>query len=109
MSALAKQCRAKAEERGYASLMNDTKWRELCLGFSTFEKKPAWRTRDLINGYVSSWDTDWYHHVGPDYCSIEWLEIDARDCPKERITELLKTVGAPFEDGATLKVLGYKR
>jgi hypothetical protein len=109
MSPLSKQCRRKAEEEGYASLMNDTKWRELCFAFSVFDKKPAWRTRDLLTGYVSSWDTEWFHHVGPDYCSIEWLEIDARDCPKEAILEVLEKVGAPFDDAERLKVVGYRR
>jgi hypothetical protein len=109
MSPLAKQCRSKAETEGFASLMNDTKWRELCFAFAAFEKKPAWRTRDLLNGHISDWDFEWYHHVGPHYCSIEWLEIDPKECPKEKITEVLRTVGAPFENGARIKVLGYKR
>lgn len=109
MSPLAKQCRSKAEAEGFASLMNDTKWRELCFTFAAFEKKPAWRTRDLLNGHVSDWDSEWYYDVGPDYCAIEWLEIDPMEGSKEKITDVLKTVGAPFEDGARIKVLGYKR
>ena len=109
MSPLSNQCRRKAEERGFASVMNDTKWRELCSAFAAFEKKPAWRTRDLLNGYVSQWDTEWCHHIGPNYCSIEWLEIDARECAKEKIRAVLEQVGAPFEDSVYLKVFGYRR
>ncbi|SRR6266496_2015034 len=74
MSTLSKQCRRKAKIEWLVSLMKDTKWRELCLAFSSFEKKPAWRTRDLLNGHKSDWDSDWFHHVGPDYCGIEWLD-----------------------------------
>lgn len=109
MSALAKQCRDKAEAEGYASLMNDTKWRELCVAFASFEKRPAWRTRDLLNGYLSGWDRDWFYHVGPDYCSIEWLEIDPMECSKAQIREVLQAVGAPFEEGEYFRVIGYRK
>lgn len=109
MSQLSKQCIRKAEENGYACLMNDTKWRELCVAFAAFEKKPKWRASDLLNGYLSDWDSEWFHHVGPDYCSIEWLEIDAGECPREQIREVLSTVGAPFVEADNFKVLGYKK
>jgi hypothetical protein len=110
MNSLAKQCQAKAEEAGYASFMNDTKWRELCMAFASSEKKPAFRARDFLNGYISPWDSEWYHHIGPDYCAIEWLEIDPRECNRETISKTLKSIGAPFEEGADyFKVFGYKR
>jgi len=73
--------------------MNDTKWRELCFAFSSCEKKPAWRTLD----------------VGPDYCTIEWLEIDPKDCPETQVRDLLGTVGVPFEHAEYFKVFGYKQ
>ena len=79
MSSLSNQCRHKAEASGLVSLMNDTKWRELCYTFSAFEKNPLWRARDLLNEYLSEWDSEWFYHVGPDYCSIEWLEIAPQD------------------------------
>jgi hypothetical protein len=109
MSTLAKKCRMKAEAEGFSALMNNTKWRELCLGFAAFENKPAWRSRDLLTGYVSAWDTEWFHHVGPDYCSIEWLEIEARQNPPSAIRELLERVGAPFEEASSFRIFGYKR
>jgi hypothetical protein len=110
MSTLANQCRRKAEADGLVSLMNDTKWRELCFAFSAFEKKPAWRTRDLLNGHLSDWDCEWFHHVGPDYCSIEWLEIDPRDCDDESITTVLRQVGVPFEESEHyFRVIGYRK
>jgi hypothetical protein len=110
MSALSNECRRKAETQGLVSLMNDTKWRELCFAFVAFEKKPAWRTRDLLNGYLSDWDCDWFHHVGPDYCSIEWLEIDPRDCGDESIASVLRQVGVPFEESEDyFRVIGYRK
>src|SRR5687767_14614667 len=110
MSSLAKHCRVKAEEGGFASLMNDTKWRELCMAFAAFEKKPVWRARDLLTGYVSGWDSEWYHHVGPDYCSIEWLEIERGVSRKEEIRSVLESVGVPFDEtDSYFRVIGYRK
>jgi hypothetical protein len=99
----------KAEEEGLASLMNDTKWKELCFAFAAFEIKPAWRTRDLLNSYVSEWDSEWFHHVGPGYCSIEWLEIDPKGCDRNEIEAVLQKVGAPYEISDFFKVVGYRK
>ena len=110
MSALAKQCRRKAEADGLVSCMNDTKWRELCYTFSSFDARPRWRTRDLLTGYLSDWDRDWFHHVGPDYCSIEWLEIDPAGCDRETVRAVLREVGAPFEESELyFRVIGYTK
>lgn len=110
MSALANQCRCKAEAEGLVSHMNDTKWRELCYAFSAFNSPPKWRTLDLLTGVLSDWDREWFHHVGPDYCSIEWLEIDPSGCDRDCIRAVLREVGAPFEESEQyLCVIGYKR
>jgi len=110
MSTLANQCRRKAEADGLVSLMNDTKWRELCFAFSEFQPTPAWRTRDFLNGYLSDWDSEWFHHVGPDYCSIEWLEIDTRNCDRDRIRSVLREGGVPFEESQQFfRVIGYRK
>jgi hypothetical protein len=111
LSILAKECRRKAEKEGFVSLMNDTKWRELCFAFSAFKPiPPAWRTLNLLNGFLSDWDREWFHHVGPDYCSIEWLEIDSSGCDRERIRAVLREVGVFFEEsGEYFKVIGYKK
>ena len=110
MSTLANQCRRKAESDGLVSLMNDTKWRELCFAFGEFQPRPAWRTHDLLNGHLSNWDREWYHHVGPEYCSIEWLEIDPKGCDRERIISVSRQVGVPFEESPQyFKVIGYRR
>jgi hypothetical protein len=110
MTAVSKQCRVKAELEGYVSLMNDTKWREICVAFSKFKDKPLWRTLDFLNGYLSNWDAEWFHHIGPDYCCIEWLEIDPRDCSREKIISTLTQIGESFEECERIfKVIGYKR
>ena len=109
MSQLSQQCRSKAEKDGYTSLMNNTKWRELCSAFAGFERKPAWRTRDFLNSYLSNWDCEWFHHVGPDYCSIEWIEIDANDCSRESIRKVLESIGTQFEESEYFRVFGYKK
>ena len=88
--------------------MNDTKWRELCVAFAQFDPKPSWRTRDLLNGHLSHWDKEWFHHIGPDYCSIHWLEIDPDGCSKERIRQVLESVGVPFDEASCFKVHGYR-
>jgi hypothetical protein len=110
MSTLAQKCRRKAETDGLVSLMNDTKWRELCFAFSALERKPAWRTRDFLSGYLSGWDSEWFHHLGPNYCTIEWLEIEPRDCDLESIRSVLREVGVPFEEAESFfRVIGYKK
>ena len=110
MGRLSRECRQKAERDGYSSCMNNTKWREVCFTFARFDGRlPAWRTRDLLNGHLSEWDTEWFHHVGPDYCSIEWLELDPRAASRDSIRELLQEVNVPFEEGEYLKVFGYMK
>lgn len=64
----------------------------------------------FLNGYLSEWDGDWFHHVGPEYCCIEWLEIDPMGLDREFLREVVCKVGAPFEDlERFLRVIGYKR
>ena len=109
MTPVSKQCQQKATEGGYAALVNDTKWQEICFAFAAFESKPAWRTCDFLNGHLSDWDREWFHHVGPDYCSIEWLEIDRKDCSANKVRAVLEKAGVPFEEAKYFKVFGYKK
>jgi hypothetical protein len=109
MSTLADKCRSKAEAEGLGSYMNDTKWRELCYAFSSLKTPPGWRTYDLLTGYLSHWDRGWFHHVGPDYCCIKWLEIDPSGHGREVIRAVLREVSAPFEESEQfLRVIGYR-
>lgn len=110
MSTLANQCRRKAEQDGLVSLMNDTKWRELCFAFSRLEQHPAWRTLDLLNGHMSDWDSEWFSHLGPDYCSIKWLEIDPKNCDRESVSSVLRDVGVAFEESERyFRIIGYRK
>ena len=89
--------------------MNNTKWRELCLAFYECAPKPAWRAKDLLNSYLSEWDKEWFYHVGPDYCSIEWLEIDPQGLEESQMKKILETVGVTYEETDGLfRVIGYK-
>jgi hypothetical protein len=60
-----------------AEVMNNTKWDELRLAmYGLGELTPAWRTRDIKTGYISSWDREWFYHFRNDgYDWIEWVEI----------------------------------
>ena len=74
----ADKVRCLASERGLTSLMNDTKWREVCEAFRHWPGgPPRYRVRDVLapEGYVSDWDREWYHHPRP-YVSIHWLEVE---------------------------------
>jgi hypothetical protein len=105
----ATKVRRLAAERGLVSYMNDTKWRELCMGFYAWEKSPRFRVHDVLasEGYVSEWDGEWFYHPRP-YVSIQWLEV-------ELIAELLpvaiamcKKIGAAAEiAGAGLRIWGW--
>lgn len=108
-SALAAKCRNKAEREGYSSQMNDTKWRELCLAISQYEVTPAWRAKDFLTGHLSLWDREWFYHVGPDYCTIEWLEIDPLKCPEGQIKDTLEAIGVPFEKENYFRITAYKK
>ena len=109
MSTLAEKCRRKAETAGLTELMNNTKWKELCFAFAAMPKPPAWRTLDLLNGHLSQWEREWFHHVGQESCSIQWLEIDPRECSKEEIEAILRRVNVRFEpSNGYVKVFGYK-
>lgn len=110
MSPVSQKCRRKAEADGFVSLMNNTKWRELCFAFNSFKPKPAWRTLDFLTGYLSDWDSEWFHHVGPDYGTIEWMEIDPRACDPTAVRSVLQEIGAPFEESTPhLRVIGYRK
>jgi hypothetical protein len=56
--------------------MNNTKWQELRLAMLDLESPPRWRTRDVVTGFESSWDREWFYHFPEGgYGTIEWVEI----------------------------------
>jgi len=60
------------------ALLNDTKWEELRLAmYNLGNLSPRWRTLDIKNGYLSSWDSGWYYHFREGgYKAIRWVEIE---------------------------------
>ncbi len=69
-----------------------------------------WRTKCVTNGYVSSWDGEWFYHfsVGG-YKDIEWVEIQAENEEhKKVILSELRKIHVPGEHTAHgFKVYGY--
>ncbi len=100
-----------AERQGLVSAMNATKWREATEAMRVLSGgPPRFRIKDIDAAGPGGWDREWFHHVGPDYCSIEWLEIDPRDCDRESIRMILSEIGAPYEEaGQFFRVIGYKK
>jgi hypothetical protein len=109
---LRRKVRRLMERDGLCSVMNDTKWRELCLEMYALEPRPRFRTRDLLAppDYVSAWDREWYYHPQP-YLTIEWMEIEAvAGADVGPITDVLRRAGVPFEGTEDrIRVYGYTR
>jgi hypothetical protein len=79
-------------------LMNDTKWDEVRLAmYDLGEMSPKWRTRDVENGYVSTWDGEWFYHFREaGYRTIEWVEIaTGTDEQREAVRNLLRRIHVP--------------
>jgi len=98
-----------ATERGLASYMNDTKWRELCAGFQNWPQPPRYRVQDLlaVDHYVSDWDREWYYHPRP-YVSIRWLEVELAPEQIAAAVALCKEVGAQTEaTAAGIRIWGW--
>ena len=61
-------------------LLNHTKWEEIRLSMYNLainiKLAIKWRVKNIDNGYVSAWDSEWYYHFkNGGYEMIEWLEI----------------------------------
>lgn len=58
-------------------VMNDTKWDELRIAmYELGSLSPQWRTLDVENAHLSSWDGEWFHHFrAGGYRTIQWLEV----------------------------------
>jgi hypothetical protein len=109
---LRRQVHRAMERDRLCSVMNDTKWRELCMSFHAKRPAARHRMRDLLasGDFVSDWDGEWYYHPRP-YVSIEWMEIapvDAADL--EEVVAAATQVGAVFErTDVGVRVYGYTR
>lgn len=94
----------------YVSLMNNTKWEEIRLAMHSLAVHPEWRTKDLVNGYISDWDSEWFYHLKlGGYKTIEWLEIRyINHEQKENIVKELSKISVPLQaNEETLKIYGF--
>jgi hypothetical protein len=103
----------RLDEQRVNPLLNDTKWEELRVAMYALDSlSPQWRTRDVENGHVSTWDGDWYYHfrLGA-YRSIEWVEIKITTREQDAaVLAALSTIHLPghrIESG--FRVYGYSR
>ena len=84
----------------YAAVMNNTKWEELRLAmYELGELTPAWRTRNIENGYVCPWDKEWFYHFKQGgYETIEWVEIQTLSPKQEAVViKALTSIHVPGE------------
>lgn len=93
--------------------MNNTKWNEVRLAMLDLDPTPQWRTRDRHNGFVSSWDGEWYYHFLREggYDSIEWVEIRPTQISQlPVVVETLREIGVPghvHDNDNVVTVYGY--
>ncbi len=82
-----------------ASAMNNAKWEKIRMAMACIDQNPAYRTRCIDNGYISTWDHDWlYHFPIGGYKCIEWLEISCTpEAEKDAVSKALKKIHVPGE------------
>jgi hypothetical protein len=92
-------------------ILNNTKWDEVRLAmYGLGELSPQWRTKDVMNGYLSPWDGEWFYHFrSGGYQYIHWVEIkvdslDLRDAVIDALAKI-RVPGTTSEFG--FKVFGY--
>lgn len=90
-------------------LMNDTKWNEIRIAMYEFPGNVYWRTKDIENGHISHWDSEWFYHFAiSGYKCIEWLEIRYEPKDREEIIKILKKIHVPGKLlSETIKIYGY--
>ena len=108
-------------ERGLCGLANDTKWDEFVSGLRTRQGwRPSYRYK-CVDGPVSPWDVEWFHHLPFPLLSVEWLDVAFLEETREHgllsvrvtdhspwIEELLRGVGLEHEKGRTMiRIFGY--
>ena len=113
------------QRENLASLMNNTKWREVIAAIQAVERyRPRFRVKCVRDGEPApdSWDGSFPFHV-PTFRHIEWLEFDPvvrtrRGAIVPDLTEdfgtpieaALATASIPFERvGSAIRIVGYFR
>ena len=94
----------------HASVMNNTKWRELRLGILESRAKPSFRGKNLGSDVIGRWDREWYYHFDEGgHEATEWYEIKADSDEEQRaVEEVLRKYQIPVEirDGI-YRIYGY--
>jgi Family of unknown function (DUF6678) len=93
------------------SVMNNTKWRELQMSMYSLESnRPLWRTLCTTNGYLSSWDGEWYYHFSEGgFDDIEWVELKIEnELQRKLVLDQLRSIHLPGEvTDEGYKIYGY--
>ena len=113
--------RRLVQQRELCGLANDTKWDELITAMRAREDwRPSYRCK-CLDGPVSDWDAEWFHHVPFPLISVEWLDIEFKQethrgmliAPATTdhspwIEHLLRGAGLDYRKGNTLiRIFGY--
>ena len=98
--------------------MNNTKWNEIHDSFYGNECRSRdsfivrWRTKDIVNGFLSSWDATWTHFgcEPREWDKIEYLQIQLTEYNREYVIDTLKRVHVPgIIDNDIVTVFGYRQ
>ncbi|MDX3967260.1 MAG: hypothetical protein QHD01_11745 [Bradyrhizobium sp.] len=101
-----------AQQSGYYSVANDTKWRELreaMLDLASSDQ-PRFRCKNLETGGLSQWDGEWFYHwtnSGRDW--MVWAELSTETThQRELVRAILKRIRfAGEETAAGFRLYGY--
>lgn len=109
------------QQRELCGLANDTKWNELVTAIRTREDwRPRYRYK-CIDGPLSDWDAEWFHHLPFPLISVEWLDLEfIQETRRGRLIppatmdhspwmeQLLRRAGLDYRKGNTMiRVFGY--
>jgi hypothetical protein len=104
--------RALVLRRGLVGAANYTKWNEL-IAFMRQRTgwRPSWRYK-WVNGHVSDWDVEWWHHLPFPFVGVEWFDmalLDAGGADQSAwILAELRAIGFEFEvAGDVVRIFGY--
>ena len=110
------------DKRQLASVMNNTKWRELCSSFEAMgDLSPSVRYKLISENGTQKFHQVWWHEILNEASAIEWMDFDpvlrrfqgklvseAKTDLKGSILEVFDRHNIPYSvEGAYLRVWGY--